>query len=148
MPCSCCKGALTFQEAHDVRQKLAGLCATPNQKDSNFRAVLAAACWGLENCKEFLSLSSDKESITGKCCSRKPPCLSRVCSWSSSNRVPRQRKHSGRKEKAENESIHATRKLEQTQVKLDSAQKALEAMAKDRRESAVQGAFDTVIIRC
>ncbi len=40
------------------------------------------------------------------------------------------------------ECTHATLKLGQTQVKLDDAQKALEAMAKDR-ERAVQGAFDT-----
>ena len=46
------------------------------------------------------------------------------------------------KEKAEHESIHATLKMHQMQVKLDGAQKALEAMAKDRRERAVQGAFD------
>ena len=46
-------------------------------------------------------------------------------------------------EKAEHESIHATLKLEQTQVKVDDAQKALGAMAKDRRERAAQGAFDT-----
>ena len=47
------------------------------------------------------------------------------------------------KKNAEQESLHATLKLEQTQVRLDGAQKALEAMAKDRRERAVQGAFDT-----
>ena len=47
------------------------------------------------------------------------------------------------KKNAEQESLHATLKLEQTQVRLDDAQKALEAMAKDRRERAVQGAFDT-----
>ena len=33
--------------------------------------------------------------------------------------------------------------MEQTQARLDDAQEALEAMAKDRRELAVQGAFDT-----
>ena len=43
------------------------------------------------------------------------------------------------KKNAEQKSLHATLKLEQTQVRLDGAQKALKAMAKDRR---VQGVFD------
>ena len=32
MPCSCCKGALTFNEAHFVTEQLTGVRAVPNPK--------------------------------------------------------------------------------------------------------------------
>ena len=63
MPCTCCKGSFTFQEAHHVKQKLASPRAAPNLKAREFKPVPAAACWGLENCKELFDLASDKESI-------------------------------------------------------------------------------------
>jgi hypothetical protein len=44
MPCSCCKGALTFDEARFVKEKLTGAHAVPNTKKRNFEAVPATAC--------------------------------------------------------------------------------------------------------
>ena len=64
MPCSCCKGALTFDEARLVKEKLTGGRAMPNQKDRDFKAVPASACWGIENCKELFGLGSDKEALS------------------------------------------------------------------------------------
>ena len=49
----------------------------------------------------------------------------------------------GEKEKAESERIHSTLKLDQTRAELDAAQKALDVVAKVRRERAVQDAFDS-----
>ncbi len=53
MPCSCCKGALTFGEAHFVKEKLTGVRAVPNTKARKFELVPATACWGIENCKDL-----------------------------------------------------------------------------------------------
>ncbi len=47
-----------------MKQKLAGLSATLDQKPKEFKQVPAAACWGLEICKELFGLGSDKESIS------------------------------------------------------------------------------------
>jgi hypothetical protein len=33
LPCSCCKGAFTLEEAHFVKEKLTGAHAKPNPKD-------------------------------------------------------------------------------------------------------------------
>ncbi len=60
MPCSCCKGALTFQEAKHIKEKLTGGRAMPNEKDRDFKAVPATACWGIQNCKELFGLGTDK----------------------------------------------------------------------------------------
>ncbi len=38
--------------------------AVPNQKELDFRAVSATACWGIENCKELFGLVNDKEAIS------------------------------------------------------------------------------------
>jgi hypothetical protein len=65
MPCSCCKGALTFDEACLVKEKLTCGLAMPNQKDRDFKAVPAAACWGIENCKNCFGLCTDKEAVSG-----------------------------------------------------------------------------------
>jgi hypothetical protein len=66
MPCSCCKGALTFDEVLLLKEKLIGARAVPNHdtKKRNFEAVPATACWGIENCKELLGLDNDKEAIS------------------------------------------------------------------------------------
>jgi hypothetical protein len=64
MPCSGCKGALTFDEARFVKEKLTGARAVPNTKKRNFEAVPATACWGIENCKELFGLGNDKEAIS------------------------------------------------------------------------------------
>ena len=40
MPCSCCKGALTFDESRLVKEKLTGGRAMPNQKDRDLRIDL------------------------------------------------------------------------------------------------------------
>ena len=140
-----------------MKQKLAGLRATPNQKDRDFRAVPAAACWGLENCKEFFGLSSDKEFTSAAF----EVNSSKNLFFGSSGLVSRTLEHwetllkeasmlieslraelfksraetekaLREKKNAEQKSLHATLKLEQTQVRLDGAQKALKAMAKDR----------------
>ena len=44
MPCSCCKGALTFDEALHVKEKLTGGRVAPNPKDRDFKAVPAESC--------------------------------------------------------------------------------------------------------
>ena len=171
MPCSCCKGALTFDEARLVKEKLAGDRATPNTKDRDFRAVPATTCWGIENCKELFGLGNDKEAISAAFDAGSGTNKKNLL-FGSNGLVSRTLDHWERllddafklieslraelfksraetekalreKKNAEQESLHATLKLEQTQVRLDGAQKALEAMAKDRRERAVQGAFDT-----
>jgi len=64
MPCSCCKGALTFEEARFVKEKLTGARAKPNPKDREFKPVPATTCWGIENCKELFGLGNDKEAIS------------------------------------------------------------------------------------
>jgi hypothetical protein len=66
MPCSCCKGALTFDEARLVKEKLtaSGGRAMPSQKDLDFKAVPPSACCGIENCKELFGLGSDKEALS------------------------------------------------------------------------------------
>jgi len=45
-PCSCCKGSLTFEESHHVKQQLTGLREEPNPKAREFRKVSAAAWLG------------------------------------------------------------------------------------------------------
>ena len=62
MPCSCCKGALTFDEARFVKDKLTRERAVPNTRARKFEAVPATACWGIENCKELFGLGSGKEA--------------------------------------------------------------------------------------
>ena len=64
MPCSCCKGSLTFDEARLVKEKLTGVRAMPNKKDRDFKAIPATACWGIENCKELFGLGSDKDALS------------------------------------------------------------------------------------
>jgi hypothetical protein len=61
MPCSCCKGALTFDEARFVKEnlKLTGGRAVPNTQKRNFEGFPATACWGIEHCKELFGLGSD-----------------------------------------------------------------------------------------
>ncbi len=54
MPCSCCKGALTFDEARLVKEKLTGGRAVPNTKKRNFEGVPATACWGIHYSNHFL----------------------------------------------------------------------------------------------
>jgi hypothetical protein len=44
MPCSCCKGALTFDETRFVKEKLTGGRAVPNTKTRKFEGIPAAAC--------------------------------------------------------------------------------------------------------
>ncbi len=36
----------------------------PNQKDRDFKAVPATACWGIENCKDLFGLGTDKSAIS------------------------------------------------------------------------------------
>ena len=174
MPCSCCKGALTFDEARLVKDKLTCGRAVPNQKERDFRAVPATACWGIENCKELFGLVNDKEALsaafeagTGE---NKKNLL-----FGSSGLVSRTLDHwrellddafklieslraelfksraetqkaLGEKEKAESKCIHATLKLDLTLARLDTAQKVLDAMAKDWRARAVWEAFDAAEI--
>jgi hypothetical protein len=65
MPCSCCKEALTFQEAKLIKEKpLTGGCAMPNEKDRDFKAVPATACWGIQDCKERFGLGTGKSGIS------------------------------------------------------------------------------------
>jgi hypothetical protein len=64
MPCTCCKGALTFEEALLVKEMLTGVRAKPNPKVLEFKSVPATICWGIENCKELFGLGNSKESIT------------------------------------------------------------------------------------
>jgi hypothetical protein len=64
MPCSCCKGALSFDEARHVKDKLTGQRQVPNEKERTFKGVPASVCWGIENCKELFGLGSDKEAVS------------------------------------------------------------------------------------
>ncbi len=64
MLCSCCKGALTFEEASHVKDTLTGQRAVPNEKELTFKGVPAGVCWGIENCKELFGLGSDKEALS------------------------------------------------------------------------------------
>jgi hypothetical protein len=170
MPCSCCKGALTFDEASHVKEKLTGGRVMPNQKDRDFKAVPASACWGIEDYKELFGLGSDTEVLSAafEACTNdhKKNLL-----FGSSGIVSRTLDHGrglldnafklieslraelfksraetqkalGEKEKAESECIHAKLQLDQMQAHLDNAQEALHARAQDRRAREVQGAFD------
>ncbi len=119
MPCSCCKGASTFEEARFVKETLTGACAKPNPKDLEFNPVPATTCWGNENCKELFGLAMTRKlfllhlkqkpvkttiffseaeelyrgrSTTGVICLMMPSSSSRVCALSSSDRAPRHRK--------------------------------------------------------
>ena len=64
MPCSCCKGALTFDEARFVKEKLTGSRAEPNAKPRKFEGVPAPTCWGIENCTDLFKLKNDKEALS------------------------------------------------------------------------------------
>jgi hypothetical protein len=125
MSCSCCKGALTFDEVRLVKDKLTCGRAVPNQKEQDFRAVSATAYWDIENCKELFGLANDKEALSAafeagtgenknnllfgssgillrtldhwKEFSTTPSSLLRVCARSSSNRARRHRKRSSAK---------------------------------------------------
>ena len=169
MQCSCCKGALTFDEARFVKEKLTSGRAVPNTKPRKFEGVPATACWGIENYKELFGLGSDKEALSaafeagtddtkGNLLFGSSGIVSRTLDhWREllddafklieslraelfKSRAEAQ-KALGEKEKAESECIHAKLKLDQMQVRLDSAQDALHAGAQDRRVREVQGAF-------
>jgi hypothetical protein len=64
MPCSCCKGALTFDEARFVKEKLTDGRAEPNTKPRKFEGVPATTCWGIENYRELFGLRSDKDALS------------------------------------------------------------------------------------
>jgi hypothetical protein len=64
MPCSCCNGALSFDEACHVKDKLTCQRPVPNEKERTFKGVPASVCWGIENCKELFGLGSDKEALS------------------------------------------------------------------------------------
>ena len=170
MPCSCCKGALTFEEAKVVKGKLTGVCADPNTKPRRFDAVPATTCWGVENCRELFGLRSDKEALSAafeagsghndkNLLFGSSGIVSRTLDhWKDlledafklidnlraelfKSRAETQ-KALAEKDKAEGDRLYAALKLDQTQARLDDAQKALDAMAKDRRARALQDAFD------
>ena len=63
-PCSCCKGALTFEEAQCVKGKLTGVRSDANLKPRKFEGVPATTCWGIENCRELFGRRSDKEALS------------------------------------------------------------------------------------
>jgi hypothetical protein len=66
MPCSCGKGALTFEEARHVKDKLTGGRVNPGppQRARDFRGVQVTTCCGIENCREFFGLDNDKEALS------------------------------------------------------------------------------------
>jgi len=126
MPCSCCKGSLTFDEARLVKEKLTGGRAMPNKKDRDFKSRFprqhAGALKIARNClvlavirKQYLlplkpvpettkrTFSSAAavlyrvRSIIGELNSTTPSSSSRICVRSSSNRALRHRKHSARR---------------------------------------------------
>ena len=55
---------MTFDEARLVKEKLTGGRAVPNTKKRNFEGFFPTACWGMENCKEYFGLCSEKEALT------------------------------------------------------------------------------------
>ena len=167
MPCSCCKGALTFDEARFVKEKLTGGRAVPNTKKRNFEGGPPTACGGMENCKELVGLGSDKESLTaafeaGTDDNKRnllfggSGIVSRTLDhWSdllddTSRLIERLRaelfksraetqKALAEKEKAEGELLITALKLDQTKAELDTAREA-----NDLRKRAMQSAFDQV----
>ena len=170
MPCSCCKGALTFDEARFVKEKLTDGRAEPNTKPRKFEGVPATTCWGIENCRELFGLRSDKDALSAAF-EAGTDDNKRYFLFGSSGIVSRTLDHwrellddafklieslraelfksraeaqkaLGEKEKAESEIIHAKLKLDQMQARLDSAQEALHAGAQDQLAREVQGAFD------
>ena len=167
MPCSCCKGALTFDEAHLVKEKLTGARAVPNPKPRKFEGVPATACHGIENFKETFGLGNDKEAISAAFEAGTDGNQGNLL-FGSSGIVTRTLDHwkvlldeafklieslraelfksraetqkaLAEKEKAESERVVAALKLDQTQARLDTAQDSLNRMAKDR-EQQVQAA--------
>ena len=153
MPCSCCKGALTFDEVRFVKEKLIGARAVPNTKKRNFEAVPATACWGIENCKELFGLGNDKEATSAAFEAGTSENKNNIL-FGSSGIVSRTLDHwrdmlndafklieslraelfksraetqkaLGEKEKAESERINATLKLDQAQATLLETQEAM-----------------------
>jgi hypothetical protein len=58
------KGALTFEEACLVKEKLTGGSFVPNQKAQIFRKVPASACCSIQNCKDLFGLGRDEDALT------------------------------------------------------------------------------------
>jgi hypothetical protein len=170
MPCSCCKGALTFDEARFVKEKLTDGRAVPNTKKRNFEGVPVSACLGIENCKELFGLGNDKEAISAAFDAGIDDHKTNLL-FGSNDFVSRTLDHwrgllddayklieslraelfksraetqkaLGEKERAESECIHAKLKLDQMQARMDNAQEALHVGAQDRQAREVQGAFD------
>jgi hypothetical protein len=142
--------------------------AKPNTKARKFEGVPAETCWGIENCRELFGCANDKEALSaafeaGNGDNNKnllfgsSGIVSRTLDhWkdlledafklidSLRTELFRSRAETEKaireKEQAESDRLHATLKLDQTQARLDTAQKALDEMAKDRREQ-MQEAF-------
>ena len=62
--CTCCKGALTFEEAIHVKGNVTRIRAGQATKDRDFNRISWKACQGIENWKDLLGLQNDKESIS------------------------------------------------------------------------------------
>ena len=172
MPCSCCKGALTFEEAKFVKGKLTGVRADPNTKPRRFDAVPATTCWGVENCRELFGLRSDKEAlsaafeagpghndknllfgssgIVSRTLDHWKDLLEDACKLIESLRAElfksraETQKALAEKEKAESEHLHAALKLDGVRAELEAERNASKARAKDRREREVSDAFAKV----
>ena len=161
MPCSCCKGALTFDEARLVNERLTAGRAVPNQKDRDFRGVPATTCCGIENLKDMFRLGNDKEALSAafdagtgdnkrnllfgrsglvtRTLEHWEALLTEASRLIESLRAElfksraETQKALAEKEKAEAERLHAALKLDQTQARLDTAQDSLE---RERRRGA------------
>jgi hypothetical protein len=64
MPCSCCKGALTFEDVRHVNKKLASQLIEPNQKERDFRRVTATTGWGVENFGQSFGFHTDRDCLS------------------------------------------------------------------------------------
>ncbi len=137
-----------------MKEKLTVGCAVPDlqdQKERDFRAVPARACWGIENCKELFGLVNDKEALSAAFEAGTSDNKQNLL-FGSSGIISRTLDHwkdlldeafklieslraelfksragtqkaLGEKEKAESECIHAKLKWDQMQAHLDNAKK-------------------------
>ena len=79
IPCSCCKGALTFDEARLVKEKLTAGRAVPNQKNEILGLFLQEHAGVLKIARSFFFLSMTRKHYLQRL-KQAPVTTSRICS--------------------------------------------------------------------